>query len=185
MNMPFEDNSYDRIYAIGSTPHAPDRTKAYKEFFRILKPGGLFVCDECAMTDLYDPNNAEHRRIVDGIARGYGHPEMVTTEECRNSMIEAGFELVDTHDRALEGDADTPWYSPLDSSGPSIQALARSPIGRRIFTGALNLLALVLPAAKRLMPVQDVLNMGADCTVEGGRLGIVTMNYFMLVRKPE
>ena len=147
MDLPVDDAIYDRIYAIGSTCHAPDRTQVFKELFRVLKPGGLFVADECVMTDRYDPDDREHRRIKHDFQRGYGLPDLITAEACCRSMVAAGFELLETHDRALEGDPETPWYSPLDAHGISIRAMARSPVGRRAINRAIGILEALRPSA--------------------------------------
>merc|ERR1719258_697391 len=37
MNLPFKDNSFDGVYAIEATCHAPDRAKCYGEILRVLK----------------------------------------------------------------------------------------------------------------------------------------------------
>ncbi|KAB1156266.1 class I SAM-dependent methyltransferase [Flavobacterium luteum] len=42
-NLPFEDNSYDIILCNHVLEHIPDDTKAMKELFRVLKPGGMGV----------------------------------------------------------------------------------------------------------------------------------------------
>ncbi len=184
MDLPAGDATYDRIYAIGSTCHAPDRTRVFTELFRVLKPGGLLVADECVMTDRYDPGNEEHRRIKHGIQLGYGIPDLITAEECCASMVAAGFELLETNDRALEGDPETPWYSPLESKGFSIRAMARSPLGRRVTNQVLGILEFLRLSARGSRRVSDIFNVGADATVEGGRKGISTTLYFMLARKP-
>ncbi len=184
MDLPAGDATYDRIYAIGSTCHAPDRTRVFTELFRVLKPGGLLVADECVMTDRYDPDNEEHRRIKHGIQLGYGIPDLITAEECCASMVAAGFDLLETNDRALEGDPETPWYSPLESKGFSIRAMARSPIGRRVTNQVLGILEFLRLSARGSRRVSDIFNVGADATVEGGRKGISTTLYFMLARKP-
>ena len=184
MDLPAGDATYDRIYAIGSTCHAPDRTRVFTELFRVLKPGGLLVADECVMTDRYDPGNEEHRRIKHGIQLGYGIPDLITSEECCASMVAAGFDLLETNDRALEGDPETPWYSPLESKGFSIRAMARSPIGRRVTNQVLGILEFLRLSARGSRRVSDIFNVGADATVEGGRRGISTTLYFMLARKP-
>ena len=184
MDLPAGDATYDRVYAIGSTCHAPDRTRAFTELFRVLKPGGLLVADECVMTDRYDPDNEEHRRIKHDIQLGYGTPDLITAQECCASMVSAGFELLETKDRALGGDPETPWYSPLESSGFSMRAMVRSPIGRRVTNQALGILEFLRPSARGIRRVSDIFNAGADATVEGGRRGIFTTLYFMLAKKP-
>lgn len=42
-NLPFDDNSYDVIFCNHVLEHIPDDTKAMKELFRVLKPGGMGV----------------------------------------------------------------------------------------------------------------------------------------------
>lgn len=42
-NTNFEDNKFDAVYAIESFVHSPDADATLKEFFRILKPGGILA----------------------------------------------------------------------------------------------------------------------------------------------
>ncbi|XP_028120810.1 cycloartenol-C-24-methyltransferase-like [Camellia sinensis] len=63
MNMPFSENSFDAIFAIEATCHAPNVVDCYKEIFRVLKPGQSFAAYEWCITDSFDPNNEEHQRI--------------------------------------------------------------------------------------------------------------------------
>ena len=41
--MSFPDNSFDAVYAIEATVHAPSLEGIYSEIFRVLKPGGTFA----------------------------------------------------------------------------------------------------------------------------------------------
>jgi len=41
MQIPEGDESYDAVIAIESMPHAPDKTAAFREIFRVLRPGGF------------------------------------------------------------------------------------------------------------------------------------------------
>ena len=184
MVLPADDATYDRVYAIGSTRHAPNRTQVFRELFRVLKPGGLFAGDETVLTDRYEPDDEDHRRILDDLLRGYGLPDLITAEECCRSMLAADFELLEARDRALEGDPETLWYSPQVAKGFSIRALARSPIGRHVINRALGALVVLCPSARGMRRTSDILDAGADATIEGGRLGILTTLFFMLSRKP-
>jgi predicted SAM-dependent methyltransferase len=42
-NLPFNDNSYDIILCNHVLEHIPDDTKAMKELYRVLKPGGMGI----------------------------------------------------------------------------------------------------------------------------------------------
>ena len=48
--------------------------EVYGEVFRVLKPGAKFASYEWVSTAQYDPNNAEHVRIIDEINFGNGLP---------------------------------------------------------------------------------------------------------------
>jgi ubiquinone/menaquinone biosynthesis C-methylase UbiE len=44
--LPFENNSFDCVYAVETLSHAYDLETAISELFRVLKPGGIFVAAE-------------------------------------------------------------------------------------------------------------------------------------------
>ena len=70
-----------RLHAQLLDTHArPDRScvlqleEVYSEIRRVLKPGGLFASYEWVATKDFDPDNAEHVRIIDEINFGNGLP---------------------------------------------------------------------------------------------------------------
>ena len=67
MQMSFPENSFDAVYAIEATVHAPSLEGVYSQIFRVLKPGGVFGVYEWCMTDAYDASNPEHKKIAHGI----------------------------------------------------------------------------------------------------------------------
>ena len=48
--MPFPDNTFDAVYAIEATVHAPSLAGVYSEIFRVLKPGGTFGVYEVSLS---------------------------------------------------------------------------------------------------------------------------------------
>jgi sterol 24-C-methyltransferase len=98
MKMPFKDNTFDGVYAIEATCHAPRRQGVYGEIFRVLKPGCVFATYEWCLTDLYDPSNPEHRDIKKKIEEGDGLPDMATPSEVVAALKEVGFELIEARD---------------------------------------------------------------------------------------
>ncbi len=93
----FQDNSFDRAYALGATCHAKDPVDVYREVYRVLKPGRIFVVDMTwIMTDKYDPSNPEQVKIKDGILVRSGHP--CTTDNSGDLLAKR------TYDSELQSD---------------------------------------------------------------------------------
>ena len=102
MDQPFEASTFDAAYAIEATCHAPDRVKCYSEVYRVLKPGAVFACYEWCLTDKYDPDDPEHVSIKKQIEEGDGLPDIATTHHCLWAFKEAGFEVLELRDLALD-----------------------------------------------------------------------------------
>ena len=84
--MSFPDNSFDAVYAIEATVHAPSLEGIYSEIFRVLKPGGVFGVYEWLMTDKYDNENPHHREIRLGIEIGDGISNMEKIEVALDAL---------------------------------------------------------------------------------------------------
>lgn len=185
MQLPLTDASYDAAYAVEATCHAPDRVGVYGEIARVLKPGARFAVYEWCLTDRYDPQNPKHRTIKRDIESGDSLPDMISTHAVLDAVQKAGLVVEDSRDLAQSGDSATPWYLPLEGDGGlSVTSLRRSAPGRFISNRTIGLLERleVIPAGSKA--VSDMLNVGADALIQGGRTGIFTPCFFVLARKP-
>ncbi|PHH58973.1 hypothetical protein CDD81_3977 [Ophiocordyceps australis] len=190
MQMSFKDNSFDAVYAIEATVHAPTLEGIYREIFRVLKPGGVFGVYEWLMTDQYDNDDLHHREIRLGIEQGNGISNMCKIAEALDAMRAAGFELLRNEDLAERPDA-LPWYWPLSgdlrylqSVGDIFTILRLTRWGRTVahnLAGALEMLRLAPAGTKK---TADSLAFAADCLVAGGREHLFTPMYLMVGRKP-
>ncbi|XP_038977761.1 cycloartenol-C-24-methyltransferase 1-like [Phoenix dactylifera] len=182
MKMPFPDNTFDAIYAIEATCHAPDVLGCYKEIYRALKPGQCFAAYEWCLTDHFDPTNESHQKTRALIELGDGLPDIRTTNECLEAVRLAGFEVVWAKDFAL--DSPVPWYLPLDPRRLSMTSFRLTAVGRVITKSIVKTLEFVRLAPAGTGRVSSVLDKAAEGLVEGGRKEIFTPNYFFLARKP-
>lgn len=118
----FGENSFDAVYAIEATCHAPTWEGVYGEIHKVLKPGGTFGVYEWCMTDKYDAKNAEHRKIAHGIEVGDGIPEMRSIAAARKALQTVGFKIEREEDLADQGDK-IEWYYPLEGDIRKCQSL--------------------------------------------------------------
>ncbi|XP_023914352.1 cycloartenol-C-24-methyltransferase [Quercus suber] len=182
MKMPFPDNSFDAVYAIEATCHAPDAYGCYKEIHRVLKPGQYFAAYEWCMTDSFDPNNQEHQKLKAEIEIGDGLPDIRLTGKCLEALKQAGFEVI--WEKDLTVDSPVPWYLPLDTSHFSLSSFRLTTVGRFITRNMVKTLEYVGLAPKGSQRVQSFLEQAAEGLVGGGKKEIFTPMYFFLARKP-
>ena len=184
MQIPEGDDQYDAAFAIESMPHAPDKTAAFRQVLRVLRPGACFAGYEWCLTDDFDPGNTEHLRIKHDIMIGDALPDIALPSEVCDALRSAGFEILEARDLAPESDPETPWYRALQGRDLSLSSLPRIPAGRALIN-----LTLRVGERLRLFPegtraVSTLLNRTADALVEGGKSGIFTPMFFFLARKP-
>lgn len=183
MHVPAADSTFDAIYAIEATPHAPDKTALFRELRRVMRPGAYFAGYEWCLTDRYDPDNPEHRRIKGGIEEGTALPDLATEPAVIEALEAAGFEVVGFKDVAPESDPETPWYRALAGHDLSLRSLPRTPIGRWLTNWTVRFLEFTGVAPRGTTAVSAFLNRSADALVAGGETGIFTPMFYFLARK--
>jgi sterol 24-C-methyltransferase len=191
MQMDLPENSFDAVYAIEATVHAPSLQGVYEQIFRVLKPGGVFGVYEWLMTDKYDNDNLEHREIRLGIEQGNGISNMVRVSEGLEAIRAAGFEL-ELHEDLAERDDQVPWYYPLAGdwrylSGPGdLFTIGRmSWWGRGLVHKFIGLGEMLRVMPKGTQKTADSLARTADALVAGGKQKLFTPMYLMVARKPK
>lgn len=185
MDIPAESESFDAAYHIEALPHAPDKTAAYAEVFRVLRPGAVFAGYDWCLTPLYDNASSVHQELKDRIAYGNALPHIPPVRDVTEGLQSVGFELVETRDRALDADPHTPWYGPLEGVGMTLRGWPRTSLGRKVTSTALRILEGIRAVPKGSFATQEILNVAADSLVAAGRLGIFTPMYYHKARKPD
>ncbi|RUS32751.1 Delta(24)-sterol C-methyltransferase, partial [Jimgerdemannia flammicorona] len=181
--MPIADATFDAVFSVEATVHAPKLEMVYGEIFRVLKPGGKYACYEWCVTEKYDENDLFQKKIVHGIEEGNSISKMYKTTACLNAAKSVGFIVLEEGDVAPVTSATEPWYYAL-SNASGLRGFARSPIGRVVTHTTVTILQAlyILPAGVK--ETSALLNDAADKLIQGGELGIFTPMYFFLVQKP-
>ena len=86
-HVPYEECTFDKVYAIEATCHSDDLSKVYGEAYRVLKPGGMFAVYEWAMTSAYDPENAHHVKLKEDI--------LVSIDDVTNFGVNSAYKVGD------------------------------------------------------------------------------------------
>jgi len=189
MKLPFEDNSFDAVYAIESTCHAPDRKGVYGEILRVLKPGGVFACYEWCLTDKYDAENEQHRKLKRDIEVGDGLPDLVHTSVCTQALKDSGFEVSEFRDVMEDGhlgEGGEAWYMPLVPSWnptkwPRFQF---NPVMFRAMPLILRFFELIRLVPEGTTKTQVMLQAGGVGCADGGLTGAFTPAWLMVGSKP-
>ncbi|KAJ8295053.1 Sterol 24-C-methyltransferase [Rhodotorula toruloides] len=186
----FGENSFDAVYAIEATCHAPSWEGVYGQIFKVLKPGGVFGVYEWCMSDTFDQSNPRHKEIQHGIELGNGIPEMRPIALARDALKTVGFEIEHEEDLAQRDDPVEWWFS-ISGDLSKCQSMWDFPtlfrmtkVGRNI-TGygvwALEKLGLV---PKGTWDVQEALKVAADSLVAGAKENLFTPMMLFVARKP-
>jgi sterol 24-C-methyltransferase len=183
MSIPVPDNSYDAVYAIEATCHAPDKVKLFTEIFRVMKEGAHFAGYEWCLTPKYDSSNPEHQAIKQGIEQGTALTDIWFQQDVTNALSASGFEMIAARDLAVTSHPQRPWWLPLSRHWP-ISALRRSIAGRRIHMQFVKLFEAAGIAPRGSAAAFHILNEGAWAMVRGGETGVFTPMFLFHVRKP-
>lgn len=191
--MPFPDSSFDAVYAIEATVHAPSLQGVYSEICRVLKPGGVVGIYEWLMTDEYDNENLDHRNVRVQIEQAFGISNMVQVSNALEAMEGAGL-LLEVHaDLAVDEDNlnTIPWYWTMSRSLTFVQtgwdliSALRHRVSVALVLGLLWLLAAIRIAPSGAMKTLNIMGNGGDALVTGGAQGIFTPMYLLVARKPK
>lgn len=186
----FGPNSFDAVYAIEATVHAPSWEGVYNQIKQVLKPGGVFGVYEWCMTDAWDPSIPEHKSLAHRIEIGNGIPEMRSLSRARKAMQSVGFEIEHEEDLADRPD-DVPWYYPLEgdifkaqTAWDLLTVWRMSWSGKIVTHWGLWFIEQVGIVPKGTWEVGETLKIASDALVESGQKKLFTPMYLAVCRKP-
>lgn len=99
LQMPFADQSFDLVWSLESGEHMPDKVQFFRECYRVLKPGGTFLCATwCHRPIDAIPLTAAERRHLEKIYQVYCLPYVISLPEYEQIAIDLGFQNLRTAD---------------------------------------------------------------------------------------
>ncbi len=97
--LPIKPNSYDVIWAIESSCHAPDKARWVKDMFSILKPGGrLIVADGFCAEGVNGTSGSSSFSPYNKFLKGWAVPNLASPQSFLSYFNNAGFSSVRSED---------------------------------------------------------------------------------------
>jgi MPBQ/MSBQ methyltransferase len=90
LNMKYEDNTFDFVWACESGEHMPDKEQYVKEMTRVLKPGGRIVIATWCQREEPPAFSASERKTLDYLYGEWTHPYFISIEEYGRIMERTG-----------------------------------------------------------------------------------------------
>ena len=90
MEMAFDAESFDAVFAIESLEHMPDQARVLRSITELLRPGGRFVC---AQPMLHRVNDEAHLAFLRELYEMYNLPEQPFADEYPRMFADAGLQL--------------------------------------------------------------------------------------------
>lgn len=87
----FEDNSVDVLYALETIVHNTDKDKILKEFYRVLKPNGIFLVYDYATVEDFDSHDAHIQKVIALISKGGASAMIESLDELNAHFAKCGF----------------------------------------------------------------------------------------------
>jgi len=182
----FADNSVDKVFAIESTCHSPNRSEVYDQVYRVLKPGGKFASYEWVLNEnSFDPQNEEHLTIKYEIEKGNCLPDLITDKAVLEYFKQSGFDVLYTEDidETSREKGQNPWHASL-MAGCTLENFQHTRVGMA-FTHYLTwFLETINLAPKGTFRTHGILRLARDGLVKGGEQQIFTPMYLVVGQKP-
>ncbi len=86
----FEDNSVDVMYAFETIVHNTDKEKIYHEVYRVLKPGGVMVVFDYALTNRLETYDPKIQKAIALISKGGASAMIESLEELNAHYANCG-----------------------------------------------------------------------------------------------
>ncbi len=184
---PFEDASLDGVFMCESLAHSPDYERLCREVFRVLKPGAKFTGFNWELTEKFDAENPEHRRIRHMIEYGVGVCQLVKMSHLRHALEKAGFEVITQRDHNDFGTAlgGKRWWYLFEENNrwlEVVHSLVTKVVSTEAWIRFAETVRMLPPGTADTYDLMHSLGAGM---YEGAQQGIFTPMHYWLARKPE
>ncbi|AYV75284.1 MAG: class I SAM-dependent methyltransferase [Terrestrivirus sp.] len=168
--LPFPDNSFDAIYQVQALTYTKDMDKLFSEIYRVLKPGGRFSWLDWVVLDNYDPDNLEHKALIDNTKAVIGGVLTTYPSTWLDSMIKNSFKVIKSEIPSV----DNVQYPLIEKEAKYFQS----------FGSLVNTFSRLRLIPKHIKLLFDRFNKYGDDFIKADKMKLCTTVYHIVLEKP-
>ncbi len=164
--LPFDDASFDAVYAIQPLTYVTDHHFTFSEVHRVLKPGGMFVMDDVAALDAYDRDDERHRTLIQHTRELTVFGGFWYSKYWEDAYRDAGFELVTSVGRG------------------AVEMIKKEVALFDRYEAVFKFLAKIHAIPKRTNAMMGRMNENSHSYIAAEEAELLTLNWYCVGRKP-
>ena len=166
VRLPYEDNTFDAVYAIQPMTYVSDPDFTLNEVSRVLKPGGRFGFNDVAALDKYDRDNPAHRLLIQHtreltVFGGFWHYKY-----WEDAFRKAGFDLQISHEQ------------------PAVEMIRKEVALYDKYQAVFSFLSTIRVVPRKIFKLICRLNANAESYIKAEELGLLSLNWYAVMQKP-
>ncbi len=164
---PFEDNTFDALYAIQPMTYISDVDFTMSEIHRVLKPGGVFGFNDVAALDAYDRDNQSHRLLI---------------QHTRELTAFGGF----WHYKFWEDAFKNAGFNVLESTGqPAVENIKKEVALYDKYEVAFAFLSTIRLLPRKIFLLIQRMHANCESYIKAEEQGLISLNWYSIMQKPK
>lgn len=169
--LPFANDTFDALYHVQALTYASDLPALLREMYRVVKPGAKISFLDWFKLPNFDPEDAEHKRLLREVKAVIGAVWTPAPEDYHTALKDAGFELIFSGEASMDGDQQWPLVQTADNFYQTFKGVIE-------FATKYHL----IPA--HFKTLIDRLVWGGQAFVDADKLRLFTTSWQMIAQKP-